>query len=100
LHRFGCAATRDPKAGADAIVEDLLDGAVEQARDRERQRQAGVIAAAFQRDDGLPRDVQPVRQVRLRPAAGGAEVPDAVVHQRRRRPSTRLTTTQLLIPSP
>jgi len=48
--------------------EDVLDPSLEQARDTERQRQAGVVLAGLDRVHGLARDAEPRAQFALRPA--------------------------------
>jgi hypothetical protein len=49
-------------------------------RQREGQRQAGVVLSRLDRVHGLPRDVQPLGQLGLRPPALAAKLAHAVAH--------------------
>jgi hypothetical protein len=60
--------------------EHVFDERVEQAADPERVLQARVGAAGFDRVDGLARDAEALREIRLRPVALGAEDAEAVFH--------------------
>ncbi len=62
-------------------VEDLLDQAVEEVRDLERERKARVVLAGLERVDGLTGDAEPIREVRLRPVALRAQDPERVLHR-------------------
>ncbi len=53
--------------------EDGLDRLLEQPRDAERERQAGVVLAVLDRVDGLTGDLQLFGEPRLRPVALGAQ---------------------------
>src|SRR6185437_6798708 len=65
------------------VHENRLDRLAEQARDLERQRQAGVVLAGLDGVDALARDVEPGREVRLAPVALGAQHFQAVLHRPR-----------------
>src|SRR5688572_21338255 len=60
--------------------EDVLDRALEQARNAERERQAGIVFATLQRVDCLPRYAQLIRQIRLRPAQLSPQRRQHVLH--------------------
>ncbi len=72
------AFTGRPQSGSSAALgrvgsgwpglEDLLDGESEDARESEGERQARIVAAGLDRIDGLTRDPEPLRELRLRPA--------------------------------
>src|SRR3954454_19835479 len=61
-------------------MEDLLDGAVEVAGDRDRQRQGRVVAAGLDRVDRLPRDREDIGQLALGQPGSQPQLPDVVVH--------------------
>jgi hypothetical protein len=62
-------------------LEHRFDGASEEPRDPERERQAGVIAVCFDRNDCLPRDAEEAGELRLRPESLSAEKLDAVLNR-------------------
>src|SRR5688572_9825201 len=70
------------KAGEEISLrlEDRLDRQVEQFRDPEGEREAGVVAAGLDRVDALARDFEPFGQVALAPVALGPEHLEAVLH--------------------
>ena len=67
------------------MLEEILDLHVEDQGHFERQRQRGVVAAPFDGDDGLSRDADLLAEHLLTPAAGGAQLADAVIHGRNAR---------------
>src|SRR3954454_6952261 len=61
-------------------MEDLLDGLLEVARERDRQGQRRRVALLLDGVDGLARDVHRFRKRLLRELAAGAERADVVLH--------------------
>jgi hypothetical protein len=57
------------------ILEDVFDPSPEQPRDPERERQAGVVLARFERVHGLARDIELGGEIALRPLPLGAQGP-------------------------
>src|SRR5690606_24496732 len=80
--------TSQPPAGGDfsgrgrffVCMEDLLHGSLEEARDTDRQRQRGVVAAFLDGVDRLPRDPEAFAEGLLGPAPCGAQRANVVVH--------------------
>src|SRR5687768_121429 len=70
------------KAGEEISLrlEDRLDRQIEQLRDPEGEREAGVVATGLDRVDALARDFEPFGQVALAPVALGPEHLEAVLH--------------------
>src|SRR5581483_3102855 len=62
-------------------MKDLLDGGLEEARERERQSQRGDVLPGLDRVDRLPRDAQRLRELALREACQRPPVPDVVPHR-------------------
>src|SRR5512135_138744 len=71
-----------PERGPAAAVrpEDLLDTAPEHACDAERKGEARVVLLPLDGVHRLPRDLEPLGEVRLRPLALGAEHAEPVLH--------------------
>src|SRR5206468_5676015 len=65
--------------------EEVLGGAAEHARDREREWQAGNVSFALDRVDALPGNTDCVRKLLLRPPEPGSVLLHPVAHDRRRR---------------
>lgn len=62
------------------VRENLFDGHREESREFERKRQRWIELARFDRVDGLPRDLETVRQLRLRPVAFCPEYSESILH--------------------
>lgn len=60
--------------------EDRLDGLAEYLRDSKRQFKAGIVFAGFDGIDRLARDLEPLRQVGLRPIPFRAQHLEPVLH--------------------
>src|SRR4051812_48674455 len=58
-----------------------LDGRSEEAREGQRERERGEVAAGLDGVDGLAGDAERVGQRALREALGGAAVADVVAHR-------------------
>src|SRR5580698_1773564 len=65
---------------ATAVAEYLFDGPAEELGDSEREWQAGVVFPGFDRVNGLPGDVEPIRQFHLCPAARFTQLRHAILH--------------------
>jgi len=61
--------------------EDAFDRLPEQLRDAERERQARVVLAGFDRIDRLARDLELFGELALRPAAAFAQFAHPAFHQ-------------------
>ena len=64
-----------------ANLEHLLHRTVEEAGERDRQRQRGGVALGLDGVDRLPRDTQRFPQLSLRKRPLAAESPDCVFHR-------------------
>ena len=60
--------------------EDVVDRALEQTSDLERERERGIVLADLERVDRLAADAEPFRELRLRPLALGAQDTQRVLH--------------------
>ena len=73
-------------------MENFLDFHVEQARYAESERERGIVLAGLDGVDGLARDVESRRQLRLAPIAFSTQDFQAVVHENRTLAELRNTT--------
>lgn len=91
----GMSAARGSRHGFAIGFEERVDPLLEDVREAERERQAGIVTAGLDGVDGLARDPDQVTELGLGPASGSSTGPDVVVHRVER---TITETAQLSIP--
>jgi hypothetical protein len=62
-------------------LEDVLDAHAEERRDAKRQWKTRVVLFIFERVHGLTRDLEPVRELALRPVTLGTQHAKAILHR-------------------
>jgi len=73
------------RMGYSIRAENRLDGLLEQPRNRESQRETGIILAGLDGVHGLPGHLQPLRQIGLGPGPLSPQDPETIGHRYLRR---------------
>ncbi len=68
------------RSGSGIIEEDSLDRRLEDPRQPESERQAGIVLAGLNGIDRLARYTQHLRKLRLRPPPLRPQYSDAIIH--------------------